>query len=148
MTRKWIRAVSAGAASLAILAAAASPSFAQTAAEPLKAQLVGHWRLVSADVGGVEPFGADPQGSMFFDAGGHFSVVVVGPTNAIAYFGEYTVDDAAGAATMHVDASTRQALVGRDARRLISLSGDRLTVRNDKPAGSPGAVALTWERAN
>jgi hypothetical protein len=147
MTKNWIRAVSAAAASLAILAAA-SLSFAQTAAQPLTAQLVGHWRLVSADVGGVEPFGADPQGSLFFDAGGHYSVVVVGPTNAIAYFGEYTVDEAAGAATMHVDASTRQSFAGRDARRLISLSGDRLIVRNDKPAGSPGAVALTWQRAN
>jgi heat shock protein HslJ len=148
MRRNWIRAVSVGAASLAILAAAASPSFAQTATQSLKTQLIGHWRLVAADVGGQQPFGADPQGSMFFDAGGHYSVVVVGPANAIAYFGEYTIDEAAGAATMHVDGSTRQSFVGRDSRRLVGLSGDRLTLRNGKPDGSPGAVALTWERAN
>ena len=148
MTKNWIRAISAGAASLAIVAATGAPSPAQTPAQPLKERLVGHWRLVSVDVGGLKPFGTDPQGSMFFDGGGHYSVVVVGGANAIAYFGEYAVDEATGAATMHVDASTRPSFAGRDARRLLSLSGDRLTVRNDRPPGSLGAVALTWERAD
>ena len=72
-------------------------------------------------IGDEQPYGADPKGSMFFDAAGHYSVVVVGAAGAgaIAYFGEYTLDEPAGALTLHVDASNRAGAAGRDEKRLV-----------------------------
>ena len=85
------RGAVAGVASLVFLALAsiASGALAQTPGKALKDQLVGHWRLVSVSVNGAAPYGLDPAGSMFLDAGGHYSVIVVTAGNArnIAYFG-------------------------------------------------------------
>ena len=46
-------------------------------------RLVGHWSLVSVAIGGQKPYGADPQGSMFFDVAGHYAVVVIGGRGSI-----------------------------------------------------------------
>jgi hypothetical protein len=150
MTMKTARGAAAGLACLLALASIASPSLAQTPAASLKAQLVGHWALVSVSIGESQPYGAHPQGSMFLDAGGHYSVVVVseGAANSISYFGDYTVDDASGAVTMHIAASSRPSAAGRDEKRLVTFSGDELIVGNRKKVGSLGAVALTWRRAD
>jgi hypothetical protein len=138
--------------SLALMSLPA-PSSAQTAATSLKDQLVGHWQLVAVTVNGATPYGADPQGTMFLDAGGHFSVIVIssGDARNIAYFGTYTVDDAAKSMTVHVDGSSGgsgHSASGRDLKRLIALNGDQLIVSSDRPAGAPGGVKLTWKRAN
>jgi hypothetical protein len=87
---------------------------------------------------------------MFLDAAGHYSVVVVGAggAGAIAYFGDYKLDEAAGAITLHIDASTRAAAAGRDEKRLVQLDGDQLTVESDRSAQSLGAVTLVWKRAD
>ncbi len=103
-------------------------------------QLVGHWRLVSISIGDAQPYGANPQGSMFLDAGGHYSVIVVtgGGASSISYFGTYTVDDADGSMTMHIDASSRAGAAGRDEKRLVTLSGDELIVENREAGPLPG----------
>jgi hypothetical protein len=103
-------------------------------------RLVGHWSLVSVAIGGQKPYGADPQGSMFFDVAGHYAVVVigVGGAGAIAYFGEYTLDEATGALSLHVDAS----------KRLAQLDGDALTLRSARASGGLGGVTLVWKRAD
>ena len=79
------------------LAWLAVPAAAQTPAKSLKEQIIGHWQLVSVTVNDTTPYGANPQGSMFLDAGGHISVIVIsaGGARNTSYFGTYTVDDAA-----------------------------------------------------
>jgi len=115
--RKTIRAA---ATMLPLFAALAGPgSVAAQTTKPLSQALIGHWSLVSVDIGGAHPLGAKPQGSMFFDAAGNYSVIVIGEgaANGISYFGEYTVDDATGALTMHIDAGSRPGAAGRDEKR-------------------------------
>lgn len=149
------RGVTACLSSLMILtlASIATPSFAQTPAKSLKDQLVGHWQLVSVTINDRTPYGANPQGSMFLDAGGHYSVIVISTGNArsISYFGTYTVNNADNSMTIYVDASGGgggMSTAGRDLKRLLTISGDQLTVTNETPSGAPGAVKLTWKQAN
>jgi hypothetical protein len=150
-----VRGIVACVSSLIILALAsiATSSSAQTPAKSLKDQLVGHWQLVSVAINDRTPYAADPQGSMFLDASGHYSVIVisVGEARSISYFGTYTVNDADKSMTMHVDASSGGSGVkaaGRDEKRLITFSGDHLIVANQTPSGAPGPVKVTWKEAN
>lgn len=132
----------------AALVVAAGAAGAQT--PTLASRLVGHWSLVSVAIGGQQPYGADPKGSMFLDAAGHYSVVVAGlrDAGAIAYFGEYQLDAASGVLTLHIDASTRASAAGRDEKRIVQLDGDALTLRSDHAARGLGAVTLVWKRAD
>jgi hypothetical protein len=119
----------------------------------LASRLVGHWSLVSVAIGDQKTYGADPKGSMFFDAAGHYAVVVVPASRtdgagAIAYFGEYTLDEAAGVLSLHIDASNRAGAAGHDEKRLVQLDGDALTLRNDHASHSLGGVTLVWKRAD
>ncbi len=126
----------------------ASAAVAETPS--LASRLVGHWSLVSVAIGGQKPYGADPRGSMFFDAGGHYAIVVAGAggAGAIAYFGEYTLDEAAGALSLHVDASNRAGAAGRDEKRLVQLDGDALTLRSARASQGLGGVTLVWKRTD
>ena len=144
-----LRAVAARASLVAMLAMPAG-GYAQAPAKPLAQELVGHWRLVSVDIGGAHPLGASPQGSMFFDAGGDYSVIVIGEgaSNGLSYFGTYKTDDSAGAVTMHIEAGSRAGAAGRDETRLATFDGDRLTLKNQTPRHGPSAVTLTWRRAD
>jgi hypothetical protein len=135
-------------ASLLALCIFAGAALAQT--PTLAGRLVGHWTLASVAIGGQQSYGAVPQGSMFFDAAGHFSVIVAsaGRAGSIAYFGEYKVDEAASAVTLHIDAGTRPSVAGRDERRIAALAGDQLTLSNDGSKRGLGSVALVWKRAD
>lgn len=66
---------------------------------------------------------------------------------AIAYFGRYALDEAAGVLSLHVDASNRAGAAGRDQKRLVQLDGDALTLRNHHVSHSLGGVTLVWKRA-
>ena len=129
-----------------------SPLPAQSAAKPLKEQLVGHWHLVSVTIGEQTPYGAAPQGSMFLDAGGHVSVIVIsdGGARNISYFGTYTVDDAAKSMTIHVDGSSggNSNAAGRSFKRQVQLQGNELVLANDAPKRAPGVIKQTWKQAN
>lgn len=148
------RCIVASFLSLAILLTVpiGTTSSAQTPAKSLKDQLVGHWQLVSVSVNGNAPYGTAPQGSMFFDAAGHYSVIVitVGRARNIAYFGSYAINDADGSITMHIDASSGANAAGRDQKRLVTINGDELTLVTP-PATGPihtvGSIKLTWKRA-
>jgi hypothetical protein len=146
------RGAIAGVAPLVFLALAsiASGALAQTPGKTLKDQLVGHWRLISVSVNGATPYGPDPAGSMFLDAGGHYSVIVIttGTARNIAYFGTYTVDDSESSITMHVDATTTGAGDRPDVKRLVTFSGDELIVSNQKGPGPERSVELTWKQEN
>lgn len=129
-----------------------SPLPAQSAAKPLKERLVGHWQLVSVTVGERTPYGAAPKGSMFLDAGGHVSVIVIsdGGARNISYFGTYTVDDAAKSMTIHVDASSGGSgnASGRSFKRQVQLQGKELVLANDAPKTAPVVIKQTWKKAN
>jgi Lipocalin-like domain len=138
-----------GCVSLLLVASFASPSYAQSPVKSLKDQLIGHWQLVAVSVNGQSPYGANATGSMFLDAAGHYSVVVItaGDAKSIAYFGNYTVSDADHSVTFHVEASSRASGAEKDQTRVASLSGDELTLASQKP-GPIGGVKLTWKLAN
>jgi lipocalin-like protein len=147
-----LRVAAAWGASLAMisLVAIASAALAQSSAKPLRDQLVGHWGLVSVRINGAAPYGEAPKGSMFLDAAGHYSVVVIttGAARDISYFGTYTTDDADGSITIHIEASSDSAAAGRDEKRFVRFDGDELIASSQQPAGSAGGVTLTWKRAN
>jgi hypothetical protein len=132
-----------------LIASLASVAFAQSPAKSLRDQLVGHWQLVSVMIHGQSPYGDKAKGSMFLDASGHYSVVVVtaGEAKSIAYFGNYTVGEADHTVTFHVDGSSRANEAERDQTRVASLSGDQLTLASQNP-GPIGGVQLTWKLAN
>ena len=129
-----------------------SSALAQSAATSLKQQLVGHCQLVSVALGDGTPYGAAPQGSMFLDAEGHLSVIVIsdGGARSISYFGTYTVDDAAKSMTIHVDGSSGGSgnTSGRSFKRLLQLQGNELVMTNKAPANAPGVIKQTWKQAN
>jgi hypothetical protein len=147
-----IRGLGVGAALPVLLAwtllGAASPARAQS----LKDQLVGHWQLVSINIADTAPYGSAPQGSMFLDAAGHYSVIIVtgGDARSVGYFGTYTLDEAGKTITLHVVAGTRPNAAGRDETRQVTLSGNQLVLQrlpSTGPAAALGTVKLTWQRA-
>ncbi len=100
--------------------------------------MIGHWQLEAVDVSGNAPYGAKPQGSMFLDATGHYSVIVIsdGGARSIAYFGTYRTDDAAGTVIFHVTGASQPA------RRRPRSDASRQTQRRRTGAAKP-AVAGT-----
>jgi len=144
-----VRGMVACVSSLMILASIAAMAVAQTPGKSLKDQVVGHWQLASVSIGGNDPYGDKPQGSMFLDAGGHYSVIVLGggQENTIAYFGTYTINDADSTMTLHIDGSSRPNADGRDLKRIVTFNGDELITDTPPSAGRPGTVKLTWKRS-
>jgi Lipocalin-like domain len=106
-------------------------------------------QLVAVTINGQSPYGANAKGSMFLDAGGHYSVVVVtaGEAKSIGYFGSYTVSGADHSVTFHVDASSRTSSSETDQTRIALLNGDELTLASQHP-GPIGGAKLTWKLAN
>lgn len=141
-----VRGIAAFVSSLLILllASIGTPSSAQAPAKSIKDQLVGHWQLVSVAMNNTQPYGNSPKGSMFIDAGGHFSTIVLsdGDAKSISYFGTYTIDDANSTMIIHIDGTSRGNAKGHDQKRVITLSGDDLI-----QATPNGAVKLTWKRS-
>jgi hypothetical protein len=117
----------------------------------LKEQLVGHWQLVSISINdSTQAYGTDPHGSMFADAAGHYSVIVIsaGGARNISLFGSYTVDDASSSVTLHIDASNLTDAVGQDVKRFVAINGDELTATSRRGAGPVGPVTMIWKRSN
>ncbi len=141
-----VRRIAAFVSSLLLLTLVSigAPSFAQAPAKSVKDQLVGHWQLVSVAMNNTQPYGNSPKGSLFVDADGHFSTIVLsdGDAKSISYFGTYTVDEANSTMIIHIDGTTRGNATGHDQKRVVSFSGDDMTV-----ATPSGAVKLTWKRS-
>ena len=126
-------------APLLILAGIASASSAQTPAKSLRDQLVGHWQLVSVTINDRSPYGANAQGSMFLDAGNHYSGSSSSPQarRAASRISANTRSTTpAGSVTFHVDASSRTGATERDQIQTASFNGDVLTLADESPARS------------
>jgi hypothetical protein len=138
----------------------------------LKDQLVGTWILVQAmdvhpDGTTSNPWGDNPKGTYMFDASGHFTQMLMRSdlpkmanrmqgtaeenkavvTGSVAFYGTYTVDEAAKVIHVHFEGSTFAAFNGKDgSRNIVSLTANELKTSN--PATSSGMRAdSVWRRA-
>jgi hypothetical protein len=142
---------------------------------PLSSQLPGTWQLESRiDVttsGERRPepsLGEDPIALLIYDRSGHFAAqfmkrdrsvtVPDGPSGAQnnsraqggydAYFGRYTVDDAQGTVTQHLQGALSRENVGSVLTRAMKVQGDALIIQLQTTTGDGVAVTrtLTWRR--
>jgi Lipocalin-like domain len=157
-----------------LLGCAHSP--ASTEAPPSN-PLVGMWRLV--EVVAVRPngatttsgFGKQPTGLIVYDQSGWMAAQIMSdprPTfrdpehpipaeleaaldGYLAYAGRYDFDPATSTVTHHVQMSVDPQGVGKDLRRKVERSGDRVTLTtiNSTPLGGEQVYnRLTWERVS
>ena len=123
-------------------------------------KLLGAWRYVGTRInGGNWDRGANPKGMIYYGPHGEMAVqiapdvkrtragAVMTPQEAftavkdyIAYFGTYTVDEAAGTVTHHRHDSLQPGDNG-DLVRRYELNGDRLILRAPN-----STLEVTWER--
>jgi hypothetical protein len=135
--------------------------------------VAGTWTLVSetAYQGGktTEPLGSHPLGSLMFDRGGRFMLMIARPGlpkfaankrdagtpdenkavlgGSLAFFGTYSVSEPDQAITLHVEASTFPNWNGTDQKRSFMLTGDELKWTSRTPAIGAEVVELVWRRA-
>lgn len=153
----------------AVLALALGVSDVASAGGPIATDLVGAWKLVTvydqfADGTRRDTWGADPQGLLVFTPQGTFSAIIVAADRApkagsvpsdpvgpaIAYFGSYTVDEAAHTFTTRVWQSTFPQWRGLDQlRKIEELNADHLKVVAapiTDPSGRQFVPHLTFDR--
>ena len=142
---------------------------------PLSQALIGTWRLLSREdvtASGerrIDPgLGADPLALLVYDRAGNFAAqfmkrdrqaapaaAAAAPNNSRAvggydaYFGSYTVDDAAGTVTQRLVGALSAENVGLVLTRSMQVRGDELVIRLDTASadGTPVLRTLRWRRA-
>jgi hypothetical protein len=139
------------------LTLAPNPGAAQSAKD-----LVGTWTAVSA-----EAYGANPKGSLNFDANGRFTLILMrsqlpkfASNNRIqgtpaeykavaegilAYFGGYSLSGTD--LNFHIDGSTFPNWTGMDQKRIdVTVTADELKYTQPTPSGGGPAIPLVWKR--
>ena len=137
-------------------------------------QLLSRIDVTAAGERRPEPsLGEDPLALLIYDRSGHFAAqfmrrdrspnsyagdVPDGPARGKnnsraqggydAYFGTYTVDDAAGSVTQTLLGALSRENVGMVLTRVMTVDGDRLVITLETTAADGAAVTrtLTWER--
>ncbi len=132
------------------------------AAEQSGKDLVGTWTLVSADA-----FGANPKGTVIFDANGRFATMLMRADLAkyaannraqatpaehkatvdgsIAYFGTYSLSGTD--VNFHIEGSTFPNWSGTDQKRTnVTITGDELKWIQPTPSAGGPPVAVVWRR--
>ena len=153
-------------AAATLLFLAAPGAFAESAKD-----LIGAWTLVSSTIqqgaNAIQPFGADPKGSLIFEANGRYVAMIARAglpkfandnrmagtpeeykaivNGTIAHFGSYVADDKT--ITFRIATSTYPNWDGTEQKRSYTLAGDTLTYTVGNPAAGPGAATLVWRRA-
>lgn len=133
--------------------------------------VVGTWMLVSetAHQGGktTEPLGPNPLGSIMFDRGGRFMLLISRPglpkfaagkrdagtpeenkavlAGMLAFIGTYSVSE--DVQILHVEASTFPNWIGTDQKRYFTLAGNEMKWTNRTPAIAGEFVEVVWRRA-
>jgi hypothetical protein len=139
----------------------------------VQSDLVGTWTLVSetAHQGDktTEPLGPNPLGSIMFDRGGRFMLLISRPglpkfaankrdagtpeenkavlAGLLAFIGTYSVSEADHVLILHVEASTFPNWIGADQKRSLKLAGDEMIWTNRTPAIGAEVVEVVWKRA-
>ena len=134
-------------------------------------ELIGAWTLVSSTIqqgaNTIQPFGADPKGSLIFDANGRYAAIIARPglpklasdnrtaatpeetkaivAGSIAHFGSYAADDKV--ITFRIENGTHPNWDGAEQKLTYTLSGDALTYSVSSAAVGGGAATLVWRRA-
>jgi lipocalin-like protein len=151
----------------------AAAKFAGAQQPPGQGHLVGTWMLVSETAHQAdktsEPLGPNPLGSIMFDQGGRFMLLIARASlpkfaankrdagtpeenqavlaGLLAFIGTYTVSEADEVLTLHVEASTFPNWVGTDQKRSFTLVGDEMKWINRTPAIGAEVVEVVWRRA-
>jgi len=141
----------------------------------LKDDLVGFWNLVAnefrwSDGELADLYGRDATGMLIYGAQGQMSVQLMRSRRPVfasgdarrgtpaeisgafegylAYYGTYTVDEAARTVTHAMRGSLFPNWVGQDLTRMVELAGNRLTLRKQPMviAGRTFTGKLEWER--
>jgi len=146
--------------------------FAGAQQPPGQGRLVGTWMLVSETTHQgdktSEPLGPNPLGSIMFDQGGRFMLLIARPglpkfaankrdagtpeenkavlAGLLAFIGTYTVNEADQVLTLHVEASTFPNWVETDQKRSFTLVGDEMKWTNRTPAIGAEVVEVVWRR--
>lgn len=138
----------------------------------LKEQLVGTWTLLSwvqkkSDGTKVERYGTSPKGIAFFDAGGRCIITVMRSDRAkyasnalwqgtpeenketadgtITYFGTYLLSEADRSIAIHVEGSSFPNWNDTEQKRLVTITGDQMTLNVRPPNGD--VIDVIWKRA-
>jgi hypothetical protein len=144
--------------------------------QPLSRTLPGTWRLLSrTDVAAngerrADPaLGEDPIAVLFYDRSGNFAakfmkrdrsaaadLVAAGPARNNsrakdgydAYFGSYTIDDAAGTVTQRLAGALSKENVGHVLTRGMTVEDDKLKIELETTSldGEPVTRTLLWVR--
>jgi hypothetical protein len=150
-----------------------SDVWAQEKGSILGKQIQGTWTLVSIyneqDGKKIEPFGAQPKGSLILTPDGRFSMIFIKAglpkfasnnrmqgtaeenqavvQGAHAYFGTYAVaSEKEQTVNMHIEGSTFPNTDGKDQKRTMTVKGDELMVTNPTPTIG-GVAYVVWKRA-
>ena len=148
---------------------APTPEVAASPAADAKSQFAGAWTLVrierrDADGELVASPIEDRVGYIIYDPSGYMGVTILQPdrqpyagdeatpeealaalSTYTSYFGTFTVNQAEGFLTHHLEGSLNTRGAGSDYKRFYTFSGNRLTLQ--PPVGENGMkTELTWER--
>ena len=141
------------------------------AAQTTAKDIVGTWTLVSITIERegkkIDFYGPNPLGQAIYDANGRVSSIITRSDlpkfasnnrqlgtpeenaevvqGSIAYFGTYTVDEAAKTVTYHIESSSFPNWKGIERKSTFNISGDELTFTN--PMSSVGVSdEMLWKR--
>jgi hypothetical protein len=138
-------------------------------------KIIGTWKLISIeDTRPNRPENEyNPTGYIMYDSTGHMAVQITRRSDRAkfaseditkvttdekaaafssyaAYYGTYSINEAAGTITHHVEGSWTPNDVGKNFVRYFKLSGNRVTLMpvetNPQPGTRPPMRSLTWER--
>jgi hypothetical protein len=138
--------------------------------------MLGSWELqqrtvrrASGEVVNDPVLGENPIGRLFYDASGHMALQMMrqGRTQAInepshpeqaknvrvvlgydAYFGSFTVDEAAGTVTHHVEGSLFPEDLGKDFTRRFRVEGDTFELNFTSPTADGEIIrTLVFQRS-
>ena len=158
---------------LAYVAIAFSASTVALAQTPVKAQLVGTWKLVSIErtthdgATSHDPkFGPHPRGYLMYEPDGHMCAEIMMPERAwpdpknpsekdkaaafdgfLGYCGTYDLNAAETTVTHHPDVAWMPSWVGTPQPRPFRLTGNRLIITPADFDPNSTKYVLTWERA-
>ena len=157
-------------AALLCLGVALPSDDARSQEKVTKDKLVGTWAHVSivierSDGTKFDPFGPNPKGLVIFAADGRYSFQVMRPNlpkiaandrlkgtadeneaiakGVLSHFGTYSVNEAEGTYTFHVEASSSPNYTGTDQKRIVtSLTAEELKWTNPTPSTPTTAYAV------
>lgn len=94
------------------------------------------------------PMGEGAKGVLEYSADGKVSVHIMARDGRyFAYYGDYTVDEAAAAVTHGLELASEPVFVGASNLRHAKLQGSRLVLSGAMTIdGAPATIEVTWQR--